>query len=173
MKMLPKLPWTKEEDERLTKLWNENKLSTAEIGNELGRRRNGVIGRAHRLGLDLKASGGSRPGRDRKAVPKTPKAPKPPAPPKSPKRPGKPFVFKPSTEVARKPPQHVAPIQKWTGEGVPMLEATPGQCKAVMGSSDDARGLAVYCGKPVKEGTTLSFCSDHYAKYTTSNYWSR
>lgn len=159
--------WTKEEDALLTKLWEKGKQSAPEIGREVGRSKNSVIGRAHRLGLGKKKSGGSRPGRKAKVV-----DPKPIEPPKSPKRPGKAFVFKPSTEADRKPPQYIAPTQKWAGEGVHLLDTTHGQCRAILGSSDDARGLAICCGKRVKEGTGLSFCPDHYAVYTTS-YWSR
>lgn len=157
--------WTKEEDALLTKLWGDGKLSAPEIGRKVGRNKNAVIGRAHRLGLGRKKSGGSKPGRKAKKSIPIPK-------PKSPKRPGKAFVFKHSTEADRKPPRYVAPTQKWLGSGVHLLDTTYGQCRAILGSSDDARGLAICCGKPIKAGTNLSFCDDHYAEYTT-NYWSR
>lgn len=165
---MTKVLWTKEEDARLTKLWNEGKLTAPQIGRKMGRSKCGIIGRAHRLCLVNKPKGGGRPRKHPKeAVPKALK------PPKSPKRPGKPIIFKVITVADRKPPQYVAPTQKWLGEGVHLLDTAYGQCRAIMGSSDDPRGLAVCCGKPVKEGTGLSFCPEHYAQYTTSSYWSR
>src|SRR5215467_13294409 len=47
--------WTKEQDDRLTELWNAGD-SAATIGAIFGTSRNSVIGRAHRLKLSSRAS---------------------------------------------------------------------------------------------------------------------
>jgi GcrA cell cycle regulator len=44
-------PWTPDLIERLSQLWPQRHLSTAEIGRRLGIGKNAVIGKAHRLGL--------------------------------------------------------------------------------------------------------------------------
>lgn len=165
--------WKEEEDVLLTRLWNVEKLSAGQITKEIKRTRNAIIGRASRLGLDMRHKGGSKKG-TRKAVkaftPVYKRPPSPPRPPRDPKKPGRPFIIHPYRAAERKAPQPVAPIQRWTGEGVHILEATHGQCRAILGSSDDPHRLAICCGKPVKEGSNFSFCDEHLALYTT-NPW--
>lgn len=50
--------WTPEEDTRLTGLWNQAnpQVPTAEIGRLMGKTKNAVIGRAHRLNLPARPS---------------------------------------------------------------------------------------------------------------------
>jgi GcrA cell cycle regulator len=43
--------WTTHEDERLRSMWSDRTLSAAEIGRRMGRGKNSIIGRAHRLRL--------------------------------------------------------------------------------------------------------------------------
>lgn len=45
--------WTKCQNEQLERLW-KNGLSISKIASEMGRTRNQVIGRAHRMGLSVK-----------------------------------------------------------------------------------------------------------------------
>lgn len=167
--MKPRETWTDEEDVLLTRLWNVEKLSAGQITKQINRTRNAIIGRASRLGLDMRHKGGSPKG-VRKARPLAPAQKKPPKPPRDPKKPGRPFIIHPYRAAERKAPQPVAPIQRWTGEGVHILETTHGQCRAILGSSDDPHRLAICCGKPVKEGSNFSFCDEHLALYTT-NPW--
>jgi hypothetical protein len=48
-------PWTGSETVRLRELWANPELSCAEMGAQLGRSKNSVIGQAHRLGLPKRA----------------------------------------------------------------------------------------------------------------------
>ena len=69
------MDWTTTEDELLTTLWNKGKTST-EIANEVGRSRNSVIGRVHRLrelGVNLSARGRVVPKQIRTKKPKVEK----------------------------------------------------------------------------------------------------
>ena len=49
-------PWSAEEEALLERLWNEEKLSGAEIGQLLGRSKNSVVGKARRLKLERRPS---------------------------------------------------------------------------------------------------------------------
>lgn len=144
-------PWSADDDALLTKLWSKN--SAKVIGDKMDRSRNGIIGRAHRLGLAAKAK--PRPRAERKKI----------IPQKALVQDEKPPVVR---SLERIPPQYVPPTQIWTGEGVPLLEATHGQCRAILGSSNDLRGLAIYCGAPVVEGQSFSFCEKHLALFISS-----
>lgn len=48
--------WTAEDDARLREMWADESLSSAEIGRRMGRGKNSVVGRAHRLRLPSRAS---------------------------------------------------------------------------------------------------------------------
>ena len=65
------IPWTEADDARLATLWAEGHVASA-IGREMGRSKNGVIGRSHRIHLPPRPS--PIPGH-------VPALPKPTAPP--------------------------------------------------------------------------------------------
>ena len=65
------IPWTEADDARLATLWAEGHVASA-IGREMGRSKNGVIGRSHRIHLPPRPS--PIPGH-------IPALPKPTAPP--------------------------------------------------------------------------------------------
>ena len=70
------MDWTTTEDELIIKLWNKGSTSS-EIANEVGRSRNSVIGRIHRLrdmGITLSVRGRVVP---KKIRPQKPKVEKP------------------------------------------------------------------------------------------------
>jgi GcrA cell cycle regulator len=48
--------WTAAEDERLRALWADLAVSAGAIGREIGRSKNSIVGRAHRLGLPARPS---------------------------------------------------------------------------------------------------------------------
>ena len=52
--MVSRATWTPEEDELLRSMWADKTLSAEEIGRRMGRGKNSVIGRAHRLRLPLR-----------------------------------------------------------------------------------------------------------------------
>ena len=51
--------WTEEEDRLVIELWLMSSLSAAQIGKEVGKSKNAIIGRMHRKGLSGKKGGGS------------------------------------------------------------------------------------------------------------------
>lgn len=53
--MPPHLPWTRQADDELTAHWRAG-LSTTAIGAAMGRSKNAIIGRAHRLNLPARES---------------------------------------------------------------------------------------------------------------------
>ncbi|MEJ0017507.1 MAG: GcrA family cell cycle regulator [Acetobacteraceae bacterium] len=62
-------PWTEELEQRLRELWAEG-LSTPEIGRRLGKSKNGVVGKAHRLDLPARPSPIIRSGEPRPVRPR-------------------------------------------------------------------------------------------------------
>ena len=82
------MSWTVEDEQQLRRLWADG-LSASAIGAELGKPRNAVLGKVHRLHLSPRAPSGGPKSRksmgtelrpDREAKPTKPAAPKPRAP---------------------------------------------------------------------------------------------
>lgn len=109
-------------------------MSTARMGEILGTTKNAVIGRAHRLGLARKKT--ASPGR-----PKVNKVGK-------------------IVHILSLPPK---PPPEGT-EGIPLMELAYHHCRAIIGASNDPRGLATYCGQRKFGGT--SWCEYHLGLYT-------
>lgn len=138
--------WNDEADSLLRELWLTT-MSTREIGKKVGRSKNAVIGRARRLDLPVRKSAAPRSAKNVVRAPsgrfKLPRFQKIPLPPP-------------------------APIVAPSGAGVPLLEVKEYQCRAIIGSSMDARGLAVFCGEAVKPKPGrghYSFCPYHCSLY--------
>lgn len=136
--------WNEEERQLLTKMWPTN--SSGVIAERLGRTRNAIIGMARRMQLPPKIPG------------------------------GKPRSAAKSTVVTRAPPSRVRvtikskpAAQPDLTKGIPLLEASSSQCKAIIESSTDPKGLAMVCGQPVPLGRFFSFCDYHLARYTTKS----
>ncbi len=64
------MDWTSAGEQRLTYLWNIAKWSSAKIAADLGCTKNAVIGKARRLSLDPRESGGGTKGTKRRGFPK-------------------------------------------------------------------------------------------------------
>ena len=140
-----KLIWTDEQKAILTKMWADG-YSATEIGSELGKTRNGIIGQAHRLGLPKHQS------TSRKSLKETPRKPK-------------------GAYVKSKiplPPRLVVPMTI-TSSGVSFMDAKDSQCHAIIGRDQKTdsflSGMVRYCGNPVKDGSWC--CEGHYAQYYT------
>lgn len=141
--------WSAEHIEILKREWAKG-LTSSEIGKMIGKTRNAVIGKAHRLGLEGR--------KDRARVNPIPKAHKPRLP--TPK--------KDRTEAkakkigGTKAPVFYAPAAPLAGrEPISIMELNVGNCHAIVGHGPD--GLATYCGADSFPGK--SFCPSHYALY--------
>lgn len=95
--------WSDSEDARLRALWDEG-LSTAVIGVRLGRQKNSIIGRAHRLKLPRRPSPICRAGRP-DSYPDKPRVARVPIVARTPTLP----ALASEIIVARKPPPPPAP----------------------------------------------------------------
>ena len=84
------MSWTEDQITELVKLWNEGK-TTAEIGRALGKTKNAVVGKAHRLSLSARPSPIKRSKAAETATPSAKKAAArtPKAPPQQPEAQGK------------------------------------------------------------------------------------
>lgn len=126
--------------------WTEEEVTTLKtlwnekvpcriIADALAKSRNAIIGKAQRLGLEAR---------------------------KEATRISKP---KPAARVILRPRAPPAEPQKQPVEGVSILEVRQGQCRAIIGSSNDSNGLAVMCGEQTYRETP--WCEDHFNRYTT------
>jgi hypothetical protein len=175
---LPSRLWSLEEDRRLRELWAGRVMSASQIGAEIGRPRNGVIGRAARLGLPMRVPAIER----RQRGPDSTLPPRDPAPDRTrdptlqrrdkQRRRARAIKYDmvPRPPARRRqyggyrPPRHVEP---WTGESVPFLETGYRQCRAVV--SSDTGSDARCCGAPVPYGQPFLFCDYHLSIYTYSS----
>lgn len=149
--------WGEYDTKTLTALWEAGMAASA-IGKEMGRTRNSIIGRAHRLGLSrrgktlLKADGRSKAIRKRK--PKAPKQvklwvkPRPPAP------------WRQKETVIVKPDG---------SKKVSLLQVRDYQCRAIVEYADGKLEGAICCGEAVTvnryTGQPISWCAYHHSIY--------
>ncbi len=140
-------PWTPAGDDQLRALWAEG-LSTAKIGERVGRSKNAVVGRAHRIGL-------ARPSPlKRRGPPRVPRA-KPLA------GAAKRVTLAPLANAAPVPaPATVAPIAVPRLGVVVALPVRRGACQFIAGEPAGARTL--FCGAATVPGR--SYCADHTAR---------
>ena len=135
--------------------WPKGTLSSSQIGNLIGKTRNAVIGKAHRLKLGNRTpSGDRRSGSDRKERPPRVKATIPRAP-------------KTNMAIIKKgviPPRfYPEAVPLTTKPPISIMELVTNTCHAPVGYGPD--GLVVYCGdftfadKPYCEG----HCAMYYA----------
>jgi GcrA cell cycle regulator len=141
-------PWPKEQESILAEMWN-NGCSTGEIGMAIGRNRNAVIGKAHRLGLPKHAHTSRRELMDTPRV-KRVQYIKPPQ------------VDKPLTFL--EPPPAILP-----SSGVAFMDIKDNQCHAVLGRDKTGQRLARYCGHPVEEDS--AYCPGHSALFFNAPRW--
>ncbi len=141
------MEWSERDMSHLVKRWEEGATSR-EIGHELGRSRNSILGAANRIGLSKHVLV------SRKALRETPRKPfRPPSPPR---------VIMPRSKTP-KPPRDVEQIT-YTSSGIPFLEVTNSQCRAVMGRDSDGFKLVRFCGAPVKTDGA-SYCDHHHTQF--------
>jgi hypothetical protein len=130
--------WTEEEINILTEMWGNN-CETQEIALALGRNRNSIIGKAHRLGLPEHVFTTNKRM-------KTQQTKKEWAKPRLP-----PIIPEPIPTI--KP-----------SSGVAFMDIGYNQCRAVIGRDADTFKLARFCGHPTRDG--VSWCPGHLASYT-------
>ena len=142
--------WTEEEINILRDRWAKNS-SASTIANLIGKSRNAVLGKAHRLKLEY--HGPIKSNR----TPNFPKIPKP-----KPKR-GR--LSNTAEDMATKkkiPPRFYAEPKPLTGQPpIALGELTSCTCRAIVGN--DQYGIAVYCGDTTFSGKP--FCEGHCAMY--------
>lgn len=165
-------PWNDDLDRRLTALVAE-RLSGTEIGERMGKTRNSIIGRCHRLGLKL--SSRSEPNPHLARLPSPPIAPAlPPEPaPRAARRRDDPWAGAPRPPAPEKPHRHIpgpnapkaaptpppAPREAAESRPIPFLEAGRDVCAWPLWTWPARTGFV--CGAPVKLGS--SYCACHHA----------
>ena len=138
--------WSSDEDERLKSLHaqTEPKLSFSQIGREMDRGRNAVIGRAGRLHLPPREVHGGRP-------------PNPNRPPRV-RKPRLRLVKPKARPMLPKMPRGVIPPTIWKT----LFDLEYGDCRFPLGDRD-----YVFCAMPAEEGKP--YCECHCVKsYTKS-----
>lgn len=149
--MVAARPWTDDEVKQLRALVAAGGLTAAQIGNEIGRPRNAVIGKALRLGIRLPGAVGPM-GTFRVTRPKDPARPKAPRP-----------------QPAEKPVQGLSlpKVQTYRGDPEPQRTATPRPgaspfqtCQWYFG--DPKAGDMSKCCQPTAGSS--SFCEEHHRR---------
>ncbi len=132
---MPKQTWSEQDEETLARLWIQTDpwLSSREIGRQMRRNKNQIIGKAARLGLPLK-----KKPRKKLASRSVALVPRPPAKPKKPQR----WIEK---RVKKGP----APVPVPVPGGLHIMELNDHHCRSIIGHGLD--GLARYCGAQVAE----------------------
>jgi hypothetical protein len=149
--------WKYDEDKILGELWCNKEVPVPEIAHRLGRSRNAVIGRAHRLQLPTR---GRLKAYNNNAIPTA----------RKPRRKAKRgFVLPSISDSSRVAPTPIV-TEHYDGSGVEFMDIGYGQCRAVMASSHDRHGLAVFCGQPVPSGSKFSFCRHHLELYVNAKW---
>lgn len=156
--------WTPDEDERLRELWMRGDL-TADIGDALGRPKNSVIGRAHRLKLPPRASpiGAGRPRPARPVAAFRSAVIRKPIPPRESAAPETPALSPWAGTAERAAPAELPPAA--------VLPARPGGfsrggegCRWPMWGR--GRPTHLYCGATQRarpDGTRCVYCAEHAA----------
>jgi GcrA cell cycle regulator len=149
--------WTKDEIDQLVDLWSKG-LTSREIGNVVGKSRNAVIGKAHRMQLPQRRPRNQysdKIGSERHPIRVPSKATN-------------------NDSEMRKiaPPKFFAPTEPLTGtDPISIMKLGPRTCRSIVGKGAD--GLATYCGEVTywNENTQRfnSYCGTHYDIYYDLN----
>jgi GcrA cell cycle regulator len=142
--------WTKEENEELRLLWGTS-MSTRLIGLKLGKTKNAVIGRAHRMLLKPRSNAAWTDQRVKKTVEEKDREIK--------------VVRLPAVKKGIKVIPKRLPFSGLTP--ISLMELNARTCRAIVGK--DERGLATYCGGLTfwddEIGRFKPFCETHCAIY--------
>jgi len=153
-----KTNWTADEIAILTREWELGTPSRV-IGELIGRNRNMVIGKAHRLKLTSPNARKTQPRESRrKQVRDYPKE----------------YARAKELELhyamvknkgKRKPPMRIPKPSALPGQNpIGLMELNKMKCRAIVGEDNTIHRLAVYCGDEVFPGK--SYCPTHYAMFT-------
>jgi GcrA cell cycle regulator len=159
------MSWTDERIERLKKLWHDG-ATASQIADELGGvSRNAVIGKAHRLGLELRPSP-VRPGEEKEARKAAPAA----APPK----PAAPKAESPRTEAAESaaapaqshPPRRSSPEMQYRSIGPGgFIRQGPGDQQPPIPPAPPRRLVPAKPSPEVADKTSLLDLNDRICKW--------
>lgn len=137
--------WSAEEIATLRKLWG-GKISASGIAALLGRNKNAVIGKAHRLNLPPRRVSPAPRGTIRRQIARVVK-----------KAARKESLPKPPTDP-RKVRKVETPLPEPVSLRVSLMDLTDSQCRFIA----DEPNNATFCGHRVKEGS--SYCPHHHAR---------
>jgi hypothetical protein len=144
--------WTPANEQLLIQLWAEG-VPSREIAAALGPQftRNAILGRVHRMrgqGVEFAVRKDLRQGRPKGSRNK------------------RPVNYSPHTRSAAKlapTPIVESPIAIPLFEGVSILDASLGHCRAIIGRDDSQQRLVIFCGAPTVGKT--SFCQGHFERF--------
>lgn len=134
------MKWTPNDLAQLRKLWG-GPLSASKIGGLLGKSRNAVIGKAHRINLPPVTSRG--PAKWRPMAKRT----------KPRKKTGQIRVFTPKPKPVRR-----EPVPEPNSLNLTLMQLEPGQCKWPVNDG----GPFLFCGHVRQPGTP--YCEHHFAR---------
>lgn len=136
------MSWTEEMKTTVQTMWLDG-TPVVQIAEKIEKSKNAVIGIAHRMGLPRhKRSPLSRPRAKKQIIVKINNFGE--------------IVRKTYTSPPKPPPE--------AAKGIPFMELQSKHCRAIIGASNDPRGLAIYCGLNKHKDT--SWCEHHLGLYT-------
>jgi hypothetical protein len=132
--------WSKEEIEKAAKLVASG-MTASEVGKQIGRSRNSVIGAMHRNGVAFNSHVTKDRAVKRAARPSKPKA-------------------APQPKASKPLPVQVGMVIKKDSKPVPLMDARYFECRYIVHSNHDEPFKTLCCGNQTHRGS--SWCKTHY-----------
>jgi GcrA cell cycle regulator len=142
--------WSPVDTQRLKDLWAAGKSARSIAFEFIGRTRNAIIGKTHRLGLADRVARLNPHGPASVATHKEPQRRRPRS-----------EMLAPRPRIRIEKP--LGP-REMAAHAVGFMELKDHHCRAVIDLHDPSNGLAVYCGAPRMEDR--SYCYSHFKQYT-------